>query len=63
MKRSVSDLRQYWQRPLAFFLGFSFLFGCGKPYVVEDFESTYKPRASTLVIAPLSNLSTEPEKK
>ncbi|HXF48706.1 MAG TPA: hypothetical protein VNL73_04695 [Verrucomicrobiae bacterium] len=28
---------------------------------MEDFESTYKPRASLVAIAPLSNLSTEPE--
>jgi len=61
VKRSVSDFHQNWQRPLAFFLGFSLLFGCGKPYMVEDFESTYKPRASIVAIAPLANFSTEPE--
>lgn len=61
MKRSVSRFQQNWQRPLAFFFGFSFLFGCGKPYMVEDFESTYKPRASTVAIAPMANFSTEPE--
>lgn len=61
MKRSVSDFSQNWQRSLAFFLGFSFLFGCGKPYMAEDFESTYKPRASIVAIAPLTNLFTEPE--
>ncbi len=29
--------------------------------MAKDFESTYKPRASRVAIAPLSNLSTEPE--
>ncbi len=61
MKRLVSDFSQNWQTPFILFFGFSLLFGCGKPYVVEDFESTYKPRTSTFAIAPLSNLSTEPE--
>lgn len=61
MKRSVSDFRKNWQRPLAFFLGLSFLFSCGKPYMAKDFESTYKPRASIVAIAPLANFSTEPE--
>ncbi|MGH8003924.1 MAG: hypothetical protein ACRECJ_04285, partial [Limisphaerales bacterium] len=61
MKRSLSDSRQNWQRPLALFFVFPLLFGCGKPYMVEDFESTYKPRASVIAIAPLTNFSTEPE--
>ena len=29
--------------------------------MVEDFESTYKPRASIIAIAPLANFSIEPE--
>lgn|GEM_PF-2773813 len=61
MKYSVSDFQENWPKPFVLFFGLFLLSGCGKPYVVEDFESTYKPRASIVAIAPLSNLSTEPE--
>ncbi len=61
MKRSVCGLRQNGQRFLAFFFGFSLLFGCGKPYLAKDFETVYKPRTSIVAIAPMANLSTEPE--
>lgn len=61
MKHPVFDSQKDWQKPLALFFGLCLLSGCGKPYMVEDFESTYKPRASLVAIAPLSNLSTEPE--
>ena len=61
MKYSVSDFQENWPKTSALFFGLLLLSGCGKPYMVEDFESTYKPRASIVAIAPLSNLSTEPE--
>jgi len=61
VQRSVSDFPKDWQKILALFFGLLLLSGCGKPYMVKDFESTYKPRASIVAIAPLSNLSTEPE--
>lgn len=61
MRRLTAELQQQAGWFLAFFLGLPLLFGCGKPYMAKDFESTYKPRASLVAIAPLSNLSTEPE--
>ncbi|HEU4436075.1 MAG TPA: hypothetical protein VFR89_01330 [candidate division Zixibacteria bacterium] len=61
MKYSVSDFQENWPKTFALFFGLFLLSGCGKPYVVDDFETTYKPRASIMAIAPLSNLSTEPE--
>jgi len=35
--------------------------GCAKPYLAADFETTYQPRAKSVAIAPIANLSTEPE--
>ena len=61
MKYPVSDFQENWPKPFALFFGLFLLSGCGKPYVVDDFETTYKPRASIMAIVPLSNLSTEPE--
>jgi TolB-like protein len=61
VKHSVSDFQNDWQKTLTLFFGLLLLSGCGKPFMVEDFESTYKPRASLVAIAPFSNLSTEPE--
>ena len=61
MRQTILEPRQNRMWFWVFVLGLPLLFGCGKPYVAKDFESTYKPRASLLAIVPLSNLSTEPE--
>ena len=61
MKRSVSNFSQNWQRPFVFLFGFSLSLGCGKPYMAEDFEFTYKPRASLVAIVPMANFSTGSE--
>ena len=35
--------------------------GCTHPFVASNFETTYQPRVHTFAIAPIANLSTEPE--
>lgn len=37
------------------------LAACAKPYLVADFETVYQPRTRAFAIAPIANLSTEPE--
>lgn len=52
-KRALSGL-------LIIFLFFLFL-GCSKPYVASNFETNYKARTRAFAIAPIANMSTEPE--
>ena len=35
--------------------------GCAHPFVAANFDSTYGPRVHAFAIAPIANLSTEPE--
>lgn len=35
--------------------------GCAKPYLVANFDTAYQPRAHVFALAPIANLSTEPE--
>jgi TolB-like protein len=35
--------------------------GCAKPYLVTNFDTVYQPRTRVFAIAPIANLSTEPE--
>jgi hypothetical protein len=37
------------------------LTGCVKPYLVANFETVYQPRTRVVALAPIANLSTEPE--
>jgi len=37
------------------------LAGCAHPFVAANFDSTYAPRVHAFAIAPIANLSTEPE--
>jgi len=37
------------------------LAGCVKPYLVANFETVYQPRTRVVALAPIANLSTEPE--
>ncbi|HVH66399.1 MAG TPA: hypothetical protein VM716_00880 [Gemmatimonadales bacterium] len=34
---------------------------CPQPYLVENFDTVYRPRTHVFAIAPIANLSTEPE--
>jgi len=35
--------------------------GCAKPYLVANFDTVYQPRTHVFALAPIANLSTEPE--
>jgi len=34
---------------------------CAKPFLVANFETVYRPRTNSFALAPIANLSTEPE--
>src|SRR5438309_8545657 len=35
--------------------------GCAHPFLAKDFDSTYGPRVHAFAIAPIANLTTDPE--
>jgi TolB-like protein len=43
------------------FVAVALLAGCAKPFLVADFGAVYQPRTHVVALAPMANLSTEPE--